>query len=413
MTGPSDPRSVTAEPLAEKSTPWPRVALLFAVASFVETFGFGHLGAFTPIYLEQLGLPAEAVPPWTGLLSAVSFSLGLPLAPMWGVWADRYSRKLIIVRSTLGEGLIFLSFGLAAEPWHLIVGRMLVGFILGNTGVMYAVLSGMTPRRQLAMAFGVMTSGSTLGLTLGPFIGGWLTTQIGLSHLFMLDAVVCCAAGLLLVVFLREQRTAGSKALSTVELLRALPGNLRASPLILPLFGLYFIAFLGPGLQGPFVPLIVAEVYHGPDLPVAIGGIMLATGGFSAVCTPLVGRLAGRVGTRPVLVAALAGTAAAAIAQALAVDYGMLLASRAALGLFGGGTGPLVVSMIALATPEDRRASVLNLTLFPTNLAHMGGALIGSAVAVLSVRSVFVLSAAILATAAALSSQLRAASRIR
>lgn len=406
MTRPSDPPEVSGEPLEEKSTRWRRVAVLFAVASFVETFGFGHLGAFTPIYLEQLGLPTEAVPLWTGLLSAVTFSLGLPLAPMWGVWADRYSRKLIIVRSTVGEGLIFLSFGLASEPWHLIIGRMLVGFILGNTGVMYAVLSGMTPRPQLAMAFGLMASGSTLGLTLGPFIGGWLTTQIGLSQLFVLDAVVCCAAGLLLVMFLREQRSPGTNALSTMDLLRALPGNLRASPLILPLFALYFILFLGPSVQAPFVPLLVAEVYDGPDLPVAIGGIMLATGCLSAVCTPLVGRLAGRIGNRPVLIAALLGSAAAATVQALAADYWTLLASRAALGLFGGGTGPLVVSMIALATPEDRRASVLNLTLFPTNLAHMGGALLGSLVAVLSLRAVFVCSAGILAAAAALSSQL-------
>lgn len=405
MTSPSDPRIVAAEPLEEKSTHWQRVALLFAVASFVETFGFGHLGAFTPIYLKELGLAPESVPLWTGLLSAVTFALGLPLAPMWGVWADRYSRKLIIVRSTLGEGLIFLSFGLASEPWHLIVGRMLVGFILGNTGVMYAVLSGITPRRELAMAFGLMTSGSTLGLTLGPFIGGWLTTQIGLSRLFVLDAVVCCAAGLLLVLFLREQRFPGTNALSTVELLRALPGNLRASPLIMPLFGLYFIAFLGPSLQGPFVPLLVAEVYDGPELPVAIGGIMLATGCLSAACTPLLGRLAGRIGTCPVLVAALLGGAAAAIVQALAADYWTLLASRGALGVFGGATGPLIVSMIALATPEDRRASVLNLTLFPTNLAHMGGALIGSAVAIISVRGVFLFSAVILAAAAALSSQ--------
>lgn len=399
-------RSVTREPVVEASAPWRRVAILFALASFVELLGFGHLGAFTPLYLEQLGVGRESVPAWTGMLSAVTFVIGLPLAPMWGVWADRYSRKLIIVRSTIGEGLIFLSFGIASEPWHLIVGRMLVGFILGNTGVMYAVLSGVTPRRNLAMAFGVMSAGATMGLTLGPFVGGWLVTQIGLSRLFVIDAVVCCAAGLLVTVFLHEERPSRATPPSTIELLRALPQNLRASPLILPLFGLYFLAFLGPGLQGPFAPLLVADVYRGPDLPVAIGGVMLATGCLSAICSPLLGRLAGTIGTRPVLLAALFGSAATTIGQAFAFDYWSLFAWRAAAGLVQGGFGPLIVSMIALAAPEDRRASVLNLTLFPTNLSHMGGALLGSAMASVSLRGVFVLSGLILAAAGTLSGRL-------
>jgi MFS family permease len=43
-----------------------------------------------------------------GLLSAASLLVGLPLVPFWGAWADRYSRKLIIVRSAVVEALLFL-----------------------------------------------------------------------------------------------------------------------------------------------------------------------------------------------------------------------------------------------------------------------------------------------------------------
>src|SRR5436190_8171808 len=179
-------------------SPWQRSALLLALASFVETLGFGHLGSFTPIYLQQLGVPAEAVPAWTGILSASSFILGLPLAPLWGVWADRYSRKLIIIRSTLGEGLIFFLFAMAVEPWHLLVARMLVGIILGNTGVMYAMLADLAPRRQLAFAIGWISAGGTLGMSVGPFVGGWALSWISLSQLYLFDAVragasSCCS----------------------------------------------------------------------------------------------------------------------------------------------------------------------------------------------------------------------------
>lgn len=379
---------------------WQGTALLFALASFAETFGFGHLGAFTPLYLQELGLPAQAIPQWTGLLAAASFILGLPLAPLWGVWADRYSRKLIIVRSTLGEGLIFFLFGVAGAPWHLLVARMLVGFILGNTGVMYAMLSSITPRYQLGTAIGFLSAGSTLGFTVGPFIGGWLITQIGIGPLYLLDAAFCWAVGLLLVVRLRERRSGPAQVASTGELLRALPGNLRSSPLILPLFGLYFISYLGMSLQGPFAPLLVAEVHQGPDLPVAIGGVMLAMGMVSAICSPVAGRLGGRFGQRPVLTLALAVGSAAAMGQALAPDYPSVFGARAALGLLQGSTGPLIVSMIALATPEDRRASVLNMTLFPTNLAHVLGGVVGSGIATLHLRAVFAAGSGVLLLAA-------------
>jgi len=379
------------------SEPWLRPALLCCLASFVETLGFGHLGSFTPLYLEQFGIPTEAVPQWVGLLTAVSFVLGLPLAPLWGVWADRYSRKLIIVRSTVGEGLIFFLFGIADAPWQLIVARMLVGFILGNTGVMYALLSDVTPRRQLATAIAFISAGSTLGVSVGPFVGGWLVTWIGFERLFQLDAVICWAVALLLIVGLRDTRASDRPRASTLELLQALPGSLRASPVVLPLFGIYFIALLGMNMHAPFVPLLVAEVYRGAQLPVAIGTLALITGVISALCGPFVGRLGGRYGHRPVL-AACVGIACIAVAvQTFVGDYTALVVARSVLGAVAGGLSPLIVSVIALATPEAQRASVLSLTLFPGNLSFLIGGVGGSAIAALGIRAVFAASAGILA----------------
>ena len=64
------------------------------------------------------------------------------------------------------------------EPWHLLIARALVGFILGNTGVMYAMLSDITPRRQLATAIAFIGAGSTLGVSVGPFVAGWLVASV-------------------------------------------------------------------------------------------------------------------------------------------------------------------------------------------------------------------------------------------
>jgi DHA1 family multidrug resistance protein-like MFS transporter len=249
------------------------------------------------------------------------------------------------------------------------------------------------------MAIGFISAGSTLGISVGPFVGGLLAAHLGLSQLYLLDAVVAWLVGLLLIVALRERRTAPRATSSSLELLRALPGNLRASPAILPLFALYFVAFLGQNMQAPFVPLLVAEVYDGTELPVAIGTLMLVSGTIGAICTPLVGRLGGWLGPRPVLVVGLAAAAVATIAQVFIADYRTLVLARSALGMVTGGLGSLIVSLIAQAAPVERRASILNITLFPTYFAFLFGAVAGSAIATLGIRAVFGAASAVLAAA--------------
>ena len=104
---------------------WVVLLLVFMLAGVVESQAFGHLAAFRPLYLQQLGVPAANVATWTGVLAALGFVIGLPLLPFWGVWADRYSRKLIIVRSAYVEGVMFTVAALAPNVWVLAVAQTL------------------------------------------------------------------------------------------------------------------------------------------------------------------------------------------------------------------------------------------------------------------------------------------------
>ena len=71
-----------------------------------------------------------------GLFGALIFVVGMPLVPLWGVWADKYSRKAVVIRSALVEAVVFAAVALSREPWQLALSMLLVGFQLGNTGVM-------------------------------------------------------------------------------------------------------------------------------------------------------------------------------------------------------------------------------------------------------------------------------------
>src|SRR5512146_1913045 len=92
---------------------WRKLLIIFTLAGVVESQAFGHLNAFRPLFLQQLGVP---------------------LSPFWGVWADRYSRKLIIVRSAYIEGIIFAVAACSPNVWFLALAQLLGGFVFGNTG---------------------------------------------------------------------------------------------------------------------------------------------------------------------------------------------------------------------------------------------------------------------------------------
>ena len=75
--------------------------------------------------------------------------------PLWGVWADKYSRKAVIVRSALVEAVVFTLAALAREPWQMAIAVMLIGFQLGNTGVMLAAIRDVTPKARLGTTIGL------------------------------------------------------------------------------------------------------------------------------------------------------------------------------------------------------------------------------------------------------------------
>lgn len=370
---------------------WRVTVALFALTGIIESFAFGHLTAFTPLYLEQLNVPAAQIPRWTGLLAAFAFILGIPLLPFWGVWADRYSRKLVIIRSSYAGALMFALLALSSNVWQLAAARMLSGLVLGNTGVMIAVQAEITPRDRLGLAIGLVTAGNPLGVALGPLFGGFIVQRWGVATLLMIDAALTVGVALLLTVFLHEEPRDRRTDARIGELLRESLANIARTPLVVRLFGLAFVVMLGMNLAGPFVPIRISQLYAGPEstVPVIIGAIVSSMGVAMALTTPLWGRLSDRIGYVPVLRVAVLGVGLMFGVQALARSLPLFVAGRIGQGLVQGGIDAAIVALIALRTPDDRRASVLNLSRLPLQMTWFLGPTLGALLSSLGLPAIF------------------------
>lgn len=382
--------------------PWRVTLFLFALTGVVESTAFGHFGAFTPLFLEQLAVPPAQIPTWTGLFGALGFVLGIPLLPFWAVWADRYGRKLIIARSAYVEAVMFVIAALSVNVWMLAFARFLTGFVLGNTGVMLAAQAETTPRARLGTAIALISAGPVLGQALGPALGGQLVESLGIRTLLAIDAGLTALMALVLTVVLREERRPTTNHGSVWSSIQAAGRAIVGQPLVVRLFVIDFLVVMGVTMIGPFVPLRIGQLYQGEHLASTIGWVLTTTGLAMAITTALWGRLSDRIGFLPVLRFTVFGVGAALVGQAVSSSLWGFGGWRLAQGLVQGGTSATIIALIALRVHEDRRASVLNFSRLPAQFAWFLGPLVGTAAAALGLRAVFVCGACFIAVAASL-----------
>jgi DHA1 family multidrug resistance protein-like MFS transporter len=365
-----------AEDAALRAQSWRFVLLLFLVVQIIETFGVGIISAFLPLYLRALGLPQADVARWVGLLTSSFFLLGLPLVPFWGVWADKYSRKAIIARSAYVEAVIYLLVALARTPLELAGALLLVGFQLGNSGVMLAVLRETVPAKRVGLAIAVQGTAGPLGFAVGPLVGGWLLdhTAIGLHGLFFLTAALSLASGLLLTLVLRESRTRPRPAGSVRRLALGAIGGVFTVRVTLWLFTIYALFILGRQMAIPFLPLFVERVYHQRGgLASAVGLVTGTSALLGTLLAPLAGAIGDRLGFRRVLVAALLLAALGLGLLRVASSVALLALFSALLGGAGAATVAMVFALLATTVPEERRSATLNLAYVPLYIGNIIG----------------------------------------
>ena len=183
------PETVTSPRQAGNGQDWRILVAVFWVTSMVEGLGVSQIFALLPTYLREMGVPDSERPAFIGIFSALIFIVGMPLVPLWGAWADKYSRKVVIVRSALVEAVVFAAVALAREPWQVALAMLLIGLQLGNTGIMLAGIRDVTPRIRLGTTIALFGAASAVGFAVGPALAGILIDGFGLGSPAGLRAV--------------------------------------------------------------------------------------------------------------------------------------------------------------------------------------------------------------------------------
>lgn len=111
---------------------WKRNLAICLYGSFATVFAMTLVLPFLPLYVEELGVRGNAaIVQWSGIAFGANFLAAGLIAPLWGHLGDRFGRKPMLVRASLGMALTMPLMGMSTNIWQFVGLRLLAGIAGG------------------------------------------------------------------------------------------------------------------------------------------------------------------------------------------------------------------------------------------------------------------------------------------
>src|SRR5947199_9545547 len=119
---------------------WRLNVWVLTLSVFISFVGFQFFSPFLPLYIRELGVTDPAkIALWSGLQAAVTPGVSGILSPVFGRLADRFGRKMMLIRSLIGFVVIVAAMGLVTSVEQLFLARVILRLLAGFTPVLRAL----------------------------------------------------------------------------------------------------------------------------------------------------------------------------------------------------------------------------------------------------------------------------------
>lgn len=183
-------------------------ALIFLVV-FVDGLGFAITLPVFPLYAaQQLGATPAQI---TGVSSAY-FAMSFIVGPILGRLSDRLGRRPVLVVSQLGTLLSYVLIAIAPNIVVVYLARIVDGITAGNFSVAQAYISDLTGPQDRAKRLGTTNLAFSLGLSIGPAIGGLIAASFGPRIAYAVGGIISLATIAITALLLKESLTPEKRA---------------------------------------------------------------------------------------------------------------------------------------------------------------------------------------------------------
>jgi MFS transporter, DHA1 family, multidrug resistance protein len=146
-------------------------------------------GPVLPLYVAELGTPADRVPIVAGVIFSIAAGAGAVGHHVCGALLRRAPARRVIAASVAVGAAGAVVYVLAGGVRLLLLATPLFGLAIGvATTAAYTAASSVMPASARGAGFGLLTTASLAGLALSPIVNGMLAAT-SIRAVFLLDAV--------------------------------------------------------------------------------------------------------------------------------------------------------------------------------------------------------------------------------
>lgn len=377
---------------------WKFNLFIIWMSQFLAMVGFGSCMPFIPLLLkENLHIDDENLRGVYVSIYYLAAMISLCIATaVWGMLADRFGRKLMLLRASYAAALFYPLLALAPNFWVLALIRFVCSFFSGTVNPAQTLLVSTTPPEKHGFVLGVLSTATSSGNMLGYLMGGMIVHYYGYTEAFFTCGAIYLVSGLLVHVFAKDDFNVKLAKKQRVKS----PYKFKdvATPAVIWIMVLFLLMGVSSRLVQPYMALLV-EVVHGFDGAAFYTGIVSASSSLGGFLSGLaIGWLCDRLAPGKMLFPILICGCSATVAMALSQNVEMLILTRFLETFTAGGIRPVLQLMLTRITKPELRGTYFG---WSGSINTAGGIICsflgGSVVWFSGVRGVYITSALIIA----------------
>ncbi len=293
-----------------------RKLFILMINMFIAIGSFGIIIPILPAYLISIGQGGTAA----GLMIAIFAGAQFIMSPIAGKWTDQYGRRKMIIFGLSGLALSMFIFYFSNS-----VGILYLSRVIGGIGAallipaIFAYVADITTLEQRAKGNSYISAAMSLGIVIGPGIGGFLA-DYGLKMPLLVSAIVGVVAVIFSVIVLKESKDLEMAASGPVDdsMLKKLTQSVR-KPYFIPLIIVLVMSF-GLMAYESIIGLYLDNAFKATPQEIAV---MVTVSGIISVIVQLfvVDRLVSLLGEGKVMNIFLAVAAAGFLFSMFASSY--------------------------------------------------------------------------------------------
>ncbi|GMA98188.1 multidrug efflux MFS transporter [Pelosinus sp. IPA-1] len=359
---------------------WKRNLIVCWFGIFVTSVGMSQIAPVLPLYIEHLGVHNTAsIVQFSGIAFGITYIISAVFSPIWGHAADKFGRKPMLLRASLGMSVVIGSMGFAQNVYELIGLRLLMGVIAGYSTACTTLIAIQTDKEHAGWALGTLSTANIAGSLLGPMIGGFIAENFGLQKVFFITGALLLLTFITTALFVKESFIReDKKALTFKEVWNTVPEK----SLTITMFVTFFVLTVALYSVEPIITVYVTQLASNTSHVALLAGMTFSSSGLaSIIAAPRLGKLSDKIGAQKVMLVALVVAGLIFIPQAFVKNPWQLMGLRFVLGLATAGLIPSVNIIIKKITPDALTGRVFGFTMSAGYLGVFGGSVLGGQVA--------------------------------